>query len=267
MLMAVGQRGERLNMAKRKYLCVIQARMGSKRLPGKILLKVNHITMLEYLIKRVRQSRKIDKIIIATSQDNSNDKVEKICKKVGVSCFRGSEDDVLDRYYKCSLDNSQYEYIIRLTADNPLIDPTVIDEVITFSEKHPEYDYVSNNLVRTFPCGMDIEIIKRGVLAEVARKAKSASEREHVDEYILNNKKYKKGNVSSDYDWSGFRLTVDYKEDYEVIKFLIKNTKITDNYLTYVSLLTRQPHRFLNNAKYNFIKCVSYKIKQTARHL
>lgn len=234
-------------MVRQKYLCVIQARMNSTRLPGKVLFKVNHLTLLEYLLKRAGQSRKIDKIIIATSRNGSNDNIEKMCRKVGVTCFRGSENDVLDRYYKCSLENPKFEYIVRLTGDNPLIDPLVIDEVISFSERHGECDYVSNNLIRSFPYGLDVEIFKRKVLVEAAREARSELEREHVTLYIRDNKKFKKGNVSSRIDFSHFRLTVDTQEDFEIIKFIIKNSKITDGYLKYISLLTKKPKVMFRN--------------------
>lgn len=250
--MGVGRLGKTvLTIMTEKFLCIIQARVGSTRLPGKVLLKVGGITMLEYLLKRVKRSKKIDKIVVATSRRRSNDKIEKVCKKMKVDCFRGSENDALDRYYKCFLKYPQHQYIIRLTADNPLIDPAVIDKVITFFKQHQEYDYVCNNLVKTFPCGMDLEIFKKSALIESAKKSKSLFEREHVDEYVLRRKKFKKGNVSAGRDFSNFRLTLDYPEDFEVIKFLIEKSKPTDGYLRYVSLLIRNPRVMLKNINYN----------------
>ena len=234
-----------------KNLCIIQARTGSTRLPDKVLLKVNGLTMLEYMVKRLKLSKKIDKIVIATSVNKNDEKIARLCDKIGISCFRGSEDDVLDRYYQCSLKYKDYENIIRLTADCPLIDPFVIDEVITYFEKNKELDYASNVLERTFPHGLDTEIFKRQALYESAEKSLSPSEREHMDGYVLNNKRFKKGNLSAAYNFSHFRITLDYEEDFAVIKFLIENSKPTDSYLCYVSLLSRNPQMMFKNINYN----------------
>jgi len=229
-----------------KNLCIIQARMGATRLPGKVLKKVNGITLLEYEIKRVKRANKIEKIVVATSDKKDDDKIEKLCKKINIDCFRGSEDDVLDRYYQCSLFYPKYKNIIRITGDCPLIDPTVIDNVIAFFEKN-KFDYASNVLEETFPDGMDTEIFTRNALAESAKKAKLGSEREHITQYMIKNKKFTKGNFTSEHDWPHFRLTVDEKKDFEVIKFLIENSKPNANYLDYISLLTKNPKIMLKN--------------------
>jgi glutamate-1-semialdehyde 2,1-aminomutase len=235
-------------MAKVKNLCIIQARLGSTRLPGKVLKKVGKITMLEYQLKRVSLAKKIDKIVVATSTRKQNDKIEKLCKKIGVSCFRGSEDDVLGRYYQCSLNYPQYHNIIRVTGDCPLIDPYLIDEVVSLFEKTAS-DYSSNVPAgkETYPDGMDVEVFKASVLHEAAAKAELPSEREGVNEYILQRKKFKQNNLSSPYDWSHFRLTVDEPEDFAVVKFIIKNSKITDGYLHYISVLTKHPEVMYKN--------------------
>ncbi len=233
---------------KNKNLCIIQARMSSTRLPNKVLKKIKNIPLLEYEIQRVKQSKKIDKIIIATSIQKIDDKIEKLCQKIGIACFRGSEDDVLDRYYQCALKHPLYNNIIRITGDCPLIDPAVIDQIIVFFEKN-NYDYASNMMEETFPDGMDTEIFTRDALIESAEKAKLASEREHLTQYIVKNKKFKKGNFAAAHDWSHFRLTVDNPEDFEVISFLIKNSKITDSYLDYISLLTKNPKIMIKNMK------------------
>lgn len=225
---------------KNNYLCIIQARIGSTRLPGKVLKKVNGVTLLEYEIKRVKKSKKINKIIIATSDKKADDKIEKLCEKINIDCFRGSENDVLDRYYKCALEHSQFKNIIRITGDCPLVDPKVIDKVLIFFEKG-KYDYASNVLEETYPDGMDIEVFSKKALEDAAKNAKLLSEREHVTLYIRNNKKFKKRNVESEKDYSNFRLTVDNKEDLEVIKFLIKNSKSNAGYLDYVNLLLKNP--------------------------
>jgi len=236
-----------MNSRTKQNLCIIQARYGSTRLPGKVLKKINGLTLLEYEINRVGQLKKIDKIVIATTNNKNDDRIEELCKKIKINCFRGSENDVLDRYYQCVLKYPEYENIIRITGDCPLIDPVVINEVINFFEKG-KYDYCNNTEKDTFPDGMDVEIFKKLVLIEAAQKAKLPSEREHVTPYITKSKKYKKGNLTAPSNWSHFRLTVDEPIDFEVIKFLIKNSKITDGYLDYISLLTKNPKIMLSNA-------------------
>ena len=231
---------------KQMNLCIIQARMGATRLPGKVLKKVKGITLLEYEINRVRQANKISKIVVATSDKRADDKIEKLCKKINIDCFRGSEDDVLDRYYQCSLKYPRYKNIIRITGDCPLIDPLIIDNVIAFFEKN-KFDYASNVLKETFPDGMDVEIFTRNALTESAQKARLGSEREHMTQYMIKNKKFKKGNFTAEHDWSHFRLTVDEKKDFEVVKFLIENSKPTAGYLDYISLLKKNPEIMAKN--------------------
>jgi len=231
---------------KTKKLCILQARLGSTRLPGKVLLRAGGMALLEYQVRRLRLSKKIDKIVVATSVDRKNSLIEKLCRKIGVACFRGSEDDVLDRFYQCSLKYPQYGSIVRLTGDCPLVDPAVVDQTITFFEKN-NYDYVSNALKPTWPDGLDTEIFKRSVLHEAARRAGLPSDREEVNEYIFRAKKFKKGNFAAPQDWSHIRLTVDEAADFAVIKFLIKNSKITDGYLHYISVLTKHPRIMLKN--------------------
>jgi len=223
-----------------KNLCIIQARTGSTRLPNKVLKKINGISLLEYEISRIKQSKYIHKIIIATTDSINDDKIEKICKKINIDCFRGSENDVLDRYYQCSLKYPEYENIIRITGDCPLIDPVVIDSVINFFKKN-NFDYASNIEKETFPDGMDVEVFKSSILKESARHARLSSEREHVTQYIRKNKKFKKGNLESKEDFSKFRLTVDEKEDLDVVRFLVKNNSIKNSFKNYISVLEKNP--------------------------
>lgn len=233
---------------RHKNLCIIQARTGSTRLPRKVLLKVDGVSMLEYEIKRIKQSKKIDKIVVATTTKQEDDKIEKLCNKIGINCFRGSENDVLDRYYQCSLQYPQYNNIIRITGDNPLIDPAVIDQVANFFEKN-NYDFSSNveRKKETFPEGMDVEVFKKSVLFQAAKNAKLNLEREHVTPYITKNKKFKKGYYSADYDFSHLRFALDKKEDLAILKFLIKNSKLTDGYMQYIPIITKNPKIMFNN--------------------
>ncbi len=227
--------------------------MGATRLPGKVLKKVKGVALLEYEINRVKKSKEIDKIVVATSYKKNDDKIKKLCRQIKINCFRGSEGDVLDRYYQCALQYPAYDNIVRITGDCPLIDPSVIDEVIAYFKKY-NFDYVSNNfdvpgntIKETFPDGLDIEIFKRSILYESAQKAKLPSEREHVTLYITKNKKYKKGNFAGLNDWSHFRLTVDTPADFAVIKFLIEKGGSDADYLDYISLLTKNPEIMLKN--------------------
>ncbi|MFH1523181.1 MAG: glycosyltransferase family protein [Patescibacteria group bacterium] len=229
-----------------KNLCIIQARMGATRLPGKVLKKVNGVTLLEYEIRRVLKSKLVDKIVIATTDKKIDDQVEKLCQKINMEYFRGSENNVLDRYYRCALKFPEYKNIIRITGDCPLIDPVVVDEVIKIFKKG-KYDYASNIEKETFPDGMDVEIFKRSVLYEAAKKAKLKSEREHVTLYIRNNIKYKKGNLTASRNLSNFRLTVDEPKDFEVIEFLIKNSKPDASYLDHIDVLKKNPEIMKKN--------------------
>ena len=227
-------------------IAIIQARMGSTRLPGKVLKKVGGVTLLEYEIKRLKRAKKINKIVVATTISKKDDRIEKLCRQIGVAFFRGSENDVLDRYYQCAIKYPQYKNIVRITGDCPLIDPAVIDEVISFFEKN-DFDYASNVEPPTFPDGMDIEIFKHSALKTAAQKAELISDREHVTPYIRREKGFKRGNFEAGTDFSHLRLTVDNPEDFEVVTFLIKNSMITDSYVKYISLLTKNPEIMAKN--------------------
>ena len=230
----------------KKKLCIIQARMGSTRLPNKVLLEVKRTPLLEYEIQRVKRATLIDRIVVATTDSPADEKIVELCSKIGVDYFRGSEKDVLDRYYQCALKYPEYGTIIRITGDCPLIDPKVIDEVLRLFDEG-KYDYASNVAKETFPDGMDIEVFTREALKEAANEANLASEREHVTLYIRNREKFKKGNLEARHDFSHFRLTVDQKEDFEVIQFLIENSSIEDEYLHYISVLTKHPDIMAKN--------------------
>lgn len=223
-----------------KILCIIQARMSSTRLPGKVLKEVGGVPLLQYEINRVRGTEKIDHIVVATSIAAESDAIVKLCVKIGVEYFRGSEDNVLNRYYECTKKYLDYDTIIRITGDCPLIDPKVINEVIDLYETG-HYDYASNVLEETFPDGMDVEVFSRQALEESAQEARTKSEREHVTLYMRNQEKFKKGNLSAAKDYSAYRLTVDNPEDLEVIKFLIENSASDASYLDYIELLQKHP--------------------------
>lgn len=229
-----------------KTLCIIQARMGSTRLPGKVLLEVDGVSLLECEIGRVREAHHIDALVVATTTKQEDDVIEALCTRLGVDCFRGPEDDVLERYRQCAAGYPDYPAIVRITGDCPLIDPRVIDEVIDFFYAEG-LDYASNVLEETFPDGMDVEVFKREALFEAAEKAKLLSEREHVTPYIRGQSHFKKGNVVAPHDFSHIRLTVDEPADFEVVSFLIAHAPHDAGYLDHIALLAKHPELILKN--------------------
>ena len=205
--------------------CIVQARMNSSRLPGKVLLKIdNDNPILYYVINQVSISKILEKIIIATTDLDDDDQIEQFTKKIGIECFRGSADDVLDRYYQCAKKFS-LSTIVRITADNPLIDPTIVDQVIK-KFLSGSFDYVSNHIPRTFPQGTEVEVFSFKSLEYVWRKSQKHSEREHVTPYFYNNPNlFKIGSVSYDEDISYLRWTVDKYPDFELVKAIVSKIK------------------------------------------
>lgn len=199
---------------------MIQARMGSSRLPGKVMKEVVGKPLLEHIINRLSFCKNVDKIIVITSEESENEPIVHLCKKLDIDCFQGDEKDVLDRYYKAAVkfNLNDEDSVVRITADCPLIDPVIVDEVI---QKHldDDYDYTTNTLVRTYPDGLDCEVFTLPILNEMWKKAKLKSEREHVTLFIKNNQdNYNLGNLAQDRDLSDFRWTVDEKEDFIFVK-------------------------------------------------
>jgi len=244
-----------------KIIGITQARTGSTRFPKKILKKVNNKTLLEIHIQRIKKSQLLDGIIIATTNKRSDDKIEDIAKKMNVKCFRGSENDVLDRYYKASK-GLKVDAIARLTADCPLIDPKLIDEVIkNFLNK--KLDYYSNILEETYPDGQDIEIVNFLSLKKAWKEAKNPSEREHVTPYIKNNSTFMNKNMFTsgshkcNKNYKDIRLTVDEEIDFKVIKDIIEKLGEDCDWETYANY-------YLNNKLYklnsSIIRNEGYKI-------
>ena len=231
---------------RQKVLCIIQDRMGSPRLPGKVLKEVRGMSLLEYQIRRMKQAKLIDRLVVATTINAEDNQLEQFCAKAGVDCFRGSEEDVLERYRECAQQYPEYRIIVRATGDCPLIDPVVVDEVIQFL-LDGDYNYVSNVAPPTFPDGMDIEAFTRESLEKAAREAKRQSEREHVTLYIRESGKFRTGNVSAEKDYSQYRLTVDDPEDFEVVSLLIQNLPPDASFQDYVKYLDAHPEIKLKN--------------------
>lgn len=197
-------------------LAVLQARMTSSRLPGKVLMPILGVPMLLRQIERVSRSRNIDKLVVATSDTASDDAIVHLCRSRNLACYRGSLDDVLDRFYRVSLMHPS-EYIVRLTADCPLADPAVIDAVVRFCEQGC-YDYASNTIEPTFPDGLDVEVVRTNCLHEAWKEAILPSEREHVTPFIHRRPmRFKIGQYKCEPDLSSLRWTVDEAVDLELI--------------------------------------------------
>jgi spore coat polysaccharide biosynthesis protein SpsF (cytidylyltransferase family) len=200
---------------------IIQARMGSSRLPGKVLMEVAGKPLLAYLVERVRMAKRIGKIIIATSSLSQDNPIAEFCKKRELDCFRGSEEDVLDRYYQAAK-YAEARHVVRLTGDCPLLDPVVCDRCVD------EYffnniDYVCTD--QSFAEGLDCEVFSFNALEESWKYASLFSEREHVTQFIRKNGNFfKLRYISNEVDDSWIRVTVDCKEDFEVIENIILNS-------------------------------------------
>tara|TARA_B100001029_G_scaffold178800_1_gene186363 strand:+ start:833 stop:1507 length:675 start_codon:yes stop_codon:yes gene_type:complete len=196
-------------------LLILQARTGSKRFPNKVLKKVSGLAVIEIILKRLSLSKKVDKIIVATSNKKKDNKLVNIVKKY-VDFFRGSETNVLKRFYMASI-NFNPKFIIRITADCPFVNPKLIDKMISIAEKN-NYNYVSNVNPHTFPVGLDIEVIKFNLLKKIYKKSKNPNNLEHVTYSIRKSKKIKKYNLRSPKDYSKFNICIDYKKDLEKIR-------------------------------------------------
>ncbi len=203
-------------------IAIIQARMGSTRLPNKVMMDFVGNPNLYHVVNRVRKSNLIDKVVVATTVNVSDDKIEEFCTANDISYFRGSENDVLDRFYQCALNHgaSNGDRLVRITADCPLIDASIIDEVIKLALEG-DYDYASNVEPPTFPDGLDTEVVKFEVLEKVWDRATLKSDREHVTTYIRNSDTmFKKANYRNETDQSDLRWTLDENEDYEFIRLI-----------------------------------------------
>mgnify|MGYP001159431975 FL=1 len=205
--------------------CIIQARLGSTRYPRKILQKIsNNKTVLEFLLDQLQNSERIDKIIIATTDLDEDDKIVNFCQEKNILFFRGDRLNVLKRYYECAK-NFKSKNIVRVTSDCPLIDPNLIDYGIDkFYEG--DYDYLTNSLEETYPHGLDYQILKFETLKTIFNNANLNSEKEHVIPYVINNKeKFKILNLKNKENFSKFRVTLDWPDDLILLKKIVNDVK------------------------------------------
>jgi spore coat polysaccharide biosynthesis protein SpsF len=236
-----------------KVVATIEARMRSSRLPGKVLRRVAGKPMLELLIERLRRARRLDQIVVATTDNPADNPIEELARRLGAGCFRGSEDDVLDRVLRAA-QSVAADVIVEITGDCPLIDPEVIDRLVEVYLTH-NYDYVANVLKRTYPDGLDAQVFATALLADVASRTHDPADREHVSLYIYEHPEhYRLHNVESDLPekyWH-LRLTLDTPQDFDLIAAIYDELYPKDPAFTLgdvLRLLDRRPDLLALNAE------------------
>ena len=207
----------------KKITAIVQARIGSNRLRGKVIKKINGTEIILLLLKRLSLAKEISNIIVAIPSKKQDDILYKILKKNNFKVFRGSEKNVLSRYYECAKQNSAH-HILRITGDCPLVDPKLVDKLSKIYKKN-SFDYVSNIEKSSFPDGMDIEIFSFKSLEFANLNLKSPYDKEHVTKYFLRSDKFKKYNYHDKQDYSNLRMTLDTSSDFELIKKIFNRFK------------------------------------------
>jgi spore coat polysaccharide biosynthesis protein SpsF len=224
-------------------LAILQARASSRRLPGKVLKPILGRPMLERQIERLRRARRLDKLVVATSTDASDDAIAALCRSLGVDCFRGSLDDVLDRFYQAARPEAP-RAVVRLTGDCPLADPEVVDQLVD-SHLAGGFDYTSNVVRRSYPDGLDAEVMAFHCLETAWREATLPSEREHVTPYIrAQRERYRFGDLVQPRDLSGQRWVVDDPADFAFVSAIYEALYPANPAFTtadVVALLERRP--------------------------
>jgi len=235
-----------------KIIALVQARMGSTRLPNKVMKPICGIPMIELLITRLARSLEIDQLIVVTSIDERNLQLVRHVQSLGFDCEQGSENDVLDRYVKVAK-KYQADIVVRITGDCPLVDPELVDELIrTF--KKTNLDYLSNNYPPTYPDGLDIEVFTLKALEQAALEANEVFDREHVTPYLRKPGKFKIDNKMNNEDFSSLRWTVDEQVDLTVIDRVFQHFYPSNDFswLDVLELQKQQPALF--NLNENIIR-------------
>jgi len=206
-----------------RTVAIVQARMGSTRFFGKVLEDIEGRPMLWHVVNRLKHSKLLHNIVVATSVNHQDDTIEEFCEKGSICYFRGSEDDVLDRYYHAAR-KFEVELVVRVTSDCPLIDPNVVDRVIsTYLENKENYDYASNTIKRTYPRGLDTEVFPYEALERCYEEATRGHEREHVTTYIYEHPEmFKLLNLENNKNLSHLRWTVDEEPDLRLVREIYK---------------------------------------------
>jgi spore coat polysaccharide biosynthesis protein SpsF len=235
-----------------KTILITQARSGSTRLPGKILKKINDESLLEIHLKRLNKCNNVSKIIVATTDKPEDKVIYDYAINRGFDSFRGSESDVLDRFYQ-AVRNEKSDWIVRVTSDCPLIDPFLVDKLINFAQNNNR-DYCSNTLIENYPDGQDIEVFKFSALELAWKNANLPSDREHVTPYIRNNSDFKGAGIfkALNYpcasNYSKIRMTVDELRDFDLIKVLINDLGTNKTWLDYTDYIIKNNLNKINNS-------------------
>lgn len=216
-----------------KIIAITQARTGSTRFPNKIMNRIDGKSLLSIHINRIKNSKKINTLIVATTNKKNDDIIEFEANYSGVLCYRGDEDDVLDRFYQAAKSYNP-DYVVRLTSDCPLIDSSLIDEIIE-ATVNSNVDYCSNTLIESYPDGQDIEVFTFSALKKAWKKARLTSEREHVTPFMKKN--FKVLNIhSNNMKFNKVRMTVDEPNDFIVIKRLVDRLGLNEKWENYTNL-------------------------------
>lgn len=234
-----------------KVVAIVQARMGSTRFPGKVLEEIAGHPMIWQVVNRVRMARTVDNVTVATSTESSDRAVADFCAKEGIPCFRGSETDVLDRFYQAAK-VFKADAIVRITADCPLVDPQVVDKVVS-TYLQDGYDYVTNTMRYTYPDGLDVEVFSFSALEIAWHEARFPAERQHVTPYIRRSGRFRLHNVESEVDLSSrnLRWTVDETADLEFVRAIYAqfgNGQTPFGLADVLQLLEEEPHLVEINA-------------------
>lgn len=230
-----------------KIIAIVQARMGSTRLPNKVMKKINGVPMIELLLNRLSQSKELDQVLVATSIDAKNNLLVKHVRALGYVCEQGSEDDVLERYVKAAKAH-QADVVVRITGDCPLVDPELVDECIRrFRRDH--VDYFSNTNPPSYPDGLDIEVVALAALEQAMCESNKAFDREHVTPYVREIGRFNTSGMQNNEDLSGLRWTVDESTDFEVITNVFTHfaPDIHFNWQQTLELQRSQPNLFAAN--------------------
>lgn len=231
-------------------ILITQARTGSTRLPNKVLLKIGGKELLKIHLERLSNAKQVDKIIVATTDSSDDDIIEKLCSDGNVKCFRGSENDVLDRFYNAAK-TEKPKWVVRVTSDCPLIDSEMIDAVISLAKLN-DVDYAANILEERFPDGQDVEVFKFSALQNAWENAKLNSEREHVTPYIRNYSTYKGENKFTSVnlpcfaDFSKIRMTVDEPKDFELMSTIVNDKGTALTWLAYTNYILEKGLQEIN---------------------
>ena len=215
---------------------IIQARQTSSRLPDKVLKKIGNLTVIELIIKRLSKLKTLDKIIVAIPENKKNQKLQNLLVKKKISIFKGSENNVLDRYYKAAK-HYKIDVIVRITDDCPLIDIRLIKKGLNIMKKN-KYNFVSNTIIRTYPDGLDFSIFDYNLLEKRWLTKNDKKEKEHVTVKMKKHIKRKIYNIKNNNDYSKYRWTLDNEFDLDKIKKIYKSFK-PNIYFTWKEILKR----------------------------